>query len=208
MTAPSSTTGYRIVLPQGWHRLPADPIALRPVVRQLLLDLWADQPRDQTAQRRRGLEQELVRLGDQASDRGGRELLLSLQIVGDVPLAASAVVSLVPTLLQGEAGLQQLAQVSADGAIASAVVDLGHNRGVVVVRDRQIAVEDRPAGLGAAAASVTRTRQLDVHLPVPDEPAMLLLSFSTPLMSLAEGLTELFMAMACTVRWRQDKAWR
>ena len=138
MTAPSSTAGYRIVLPQGWHRLPADPIALRPVVRQLLLDLWSDQPRDQTAQRRRGLEQELVRLGDQASDRGGRELLLSLQIVGDVLLAASAVVSLVPTLLQGEAGLQQLAQVSADAAIASVVVDLGRNRGVVVAVASQL----------------------------------------------------------------------
>ena len=200
-------TGYRIVLPDGWHRLPAGPIALRPIARELLLRLWADQPRDQTAQRRRDLEQELVRLGDTASDQGGRELLLSLQAVGGVPLAASAVVSMVPTLLDGEAGFVELAQVSAEGAISSGVFDLGRNRGVVVVRDQAVEARDRPAFLGEAGAAITRTRQVDIHLPVPDEPAMLLLSFSTPLMSLAESLTELFVAMSSTVQWRQDEHW-
>lgn len=203
----STTSGYRIVLPEGWHRLPADPIALRPIARELLHRLWADLPRDSTAQRRRDLEQELVRLGDAASDRGGRELLLSLRAVGGVPLAASAVVSMVATGLAGEGGLVELARVSADGAISSEVTDLGRNRGVVVVRDQAVEAADRPAFLGAAGAAVTRTRQVDVHLPVPDEPAMLLFSFSTPLMSLAEGLTELFLAMASTVQWRQGEHW-
>lgn len=203
----STTTGYRIVLPEGWHRLPADPIALRPIVRELLHRLWADLPRDSTAQRRRDLEQELVRLGDAASDQGGRELLLSLRAVGGVPLAASAVVSMVATGLAGEPGLVELARVSAEGAISSEVADLGRNRGVVVVRDQAFEAADRPALLEAAGVVVTRTRQVDVHLPVPDEPAMLLLSFSTPLMSLAEGLTELFVAMASTVQWRQGEHW-
>jgi hypothetical protein len=201
-------SGYRLVLPPGWHRLPADPIALRPVVRDLLLRLWADQPRDETAPRRRDLEQALVEMGDRASDQGGRELLLCLQAVAGVPLAASAVVSMVATGLQGEQGLADLAQVSAEDAISSEVLDLGSNRGVVVVRDQAVEAAERPVILGAAAEAVTRTRHVDVHLPVPDEPAMLLLSFSTPLMALGDAFSELFVAIASTLQWRQGEVWR
>lgn len=196
-------TGYRVVLPAGWHRLPADPVAVRPVARRLLLQAWADRPRDATAAARRTLEDELVRLADRAADQGGHELLVSLQEVGGVPLAASAVVSLVPLPLEGEAGLAELAEVSADGALSSEVVALGPHRAVVVARDVALPGADRPAGLPALAAEVRSTRQVSVHLPVPDEPVSLLLSFSTPLVALADPLTELFLAIAATVSWRE-----
>jgi len=66
---------------------------MRPIVRRLLLDLWSDQPRDNTAQRRRELEQRLVQMGSSAADEGGQEVLVCLQVIEGVPLAASGVVS-------------------------------------------------------------------------------------------------------------------
>lgn len=197
-----------MVLPDTWIRLPTNPITLRPIVRRLLLERWADQPRDATVQRRRQLEQQLVEQGSSAADGGGRELLVCLQTVDDVPLPASAVVSLHATLVDGEEGLQELARASASGAISSEVLDLGRNRGVLVVRD---AVLDSPPLLPeeataeqrqALTAALRTVRQVDVHLPVPDEPAMLLLSFSTPMTALFEVFTELFVALASTVEWR------
>lgn len=205
--------GYRMVLPASWARLPANPIALRPVVRRLLLDLWADQPRDQTARRRRQLEQQLVELGNQAADGGGRELLVCLQTAGDVTLAASAVVSLHPTLVQGDECLQQLAETNRLTAASSEVINLGRNRGLLVIRDclveDALPVPDTATHeqREALADAVRSTRQVDVHLPVPDEPAMLLLSFSTPVAPLFDAFTELFVALASTVQWRADQTW-
>lgn len=207
------SVGYRMVLPESWVRLPANPIAMRPAVRSLLLQLWADQPRDATVQRRRQLEQQLVELGGSASEGGGREVLLCLETAGDVPLAASAVVSLQPKLLDGDEGLSDLAEVSAAGALSSEVLDLGRHRAVVVVRD--VAVEDplpvpdtaTPADRDALASALRTTRQVDVHLPVPGEPAILLLSFSTPVAPLFEVYTELFLALAATVQWHREGAW-
>jgi hypothetical protein len=202
-------SGYRMLLPASWVRLSANPIAMRPVVRRLLLELWSDQPRDATAQRRRELEQRLVQLGSTAADNGGHELLVCLEVAGDVPLPASAVVSLHPTLIDDEAGLQQLAEASAAGAMSSEVLDLGRNRGVLVVRETEV---DEPVPLPqdatpeqreALVEGLRRVRQVDVHLPVPGEPAMLLLSFSTPLAPLFEVFTDLFVSLASTVEWQR-----
>lgn len=209
----TATAGYRMVLPDTWVRLPANPLALRPIARRLLQELWADQSRDVSFPRRRQLEEHLVALGDQAAEGGGRELLVCLEAAGDVPLPASAVISVQPTLLEGEQGLQELAAVSADGALSSEVLEVGRQRGVVVVRDTPL---DAPPSLPeegtaeqreALTAALRSVRHVDVYLPVPDEPAMLLLSFSTPLASLFEAYTELFVALAGTVQFPVDGTW-
>lgn len=200
-----------MLLPSSWVRLPANPVAMRPVVRRLLLELWSDQPRDATVQRRRELEQRLVQLGSTAADNGGHELLVCLEVAGDVPLPASAVVSLHPTLIDDEAGLQQLAEASARGAMSSEVLDLGRNRGVLVVRETEVdepvpvPQDATPEQREALVEGLRRVRQVDVHLPVPGEPAMLLLSFSTPLAPLFEVFTELFVSLASTVEWQSER---
>ena len=50
------------------------------------------------------------------------------------------------------------------------------------------------------------TRPVDVFLPVPYAPRMLLLSFSTPVAPLAGPLTTLFLTIAGTVQWQRDGA--
>jgi hypothetical protein len=45
---------------------------------------------------------------------------------------------------------------------------------------------------------------MDVHVPVPDSSAYLILSFSTPLNVLAEAMITLFDSIASTLRWIHD----
>lgn len=49
------------------------------------------------------------------------------------------------------------------------------------------------------------TRSVDVFLPVPDCPRVLLLSFSTPVAPLFPPLTTLFLTIASTVQWQRDE---
>ena len=118
--------------------------------------------------------------------------------------------------------------------LESVVEDLGSNRGVVVVRDvrapvpdtsdeRVLAVarahaawtvsgDEREPDVGASPEPVPdevlarqrTTRSVDVLLPVPDGPRVLLLSFSTPVEPLFEPLTTLFLTIASTVQWQRD----
>lgn len=232
------TLPYRLVVPPGWTRLPAEPDRLRSAVRAMLLRRFAQQPRDATAALRREIEQELVDIA-----RGpGREylrmlLVLDLQVERR-PVTATCLVSLLPQRVDGEPALQQLAASMADGVIESVVEDLGPNRGVVVVRDvrsaapdvqadaRVVAVARRHAAWltsGDAAepaigqadpfpeplpddvlAAPRVTRSVDVFLPVPDAPRLLLLSFSTPVEPLFGPLTTLFLTIAGTVQWQRD----
>jgi hypothetical protein len=48
------------------------------------------------------------------------------------------------------------------------------------------------------------TRCVDVLLPVPDVPRVLLLSFTTSVVPLFAPLTELFLTIASTVQWQRD----
>ena len=67
---------------------------------------------------------------------------------------------------------------------------------------------DLPVEVSAAemALAARTTRSVDVFLPVPDAPRVLLLSFSTPVAPLAGPLTTLFLTIAGTVQWRRDGA--
>jgi hypothetical protein len=46
---------------------------------------------------------------------------------------------------------------------------------------------------------------LDYQLPVPGTEAHLLLTFSTPLVEIADAMVELFDAVAASLTWMDDK---
>ena len=48
------------------------------------------------------------------------------------------------------------------------------------------------------------TRHVDVFLPAPDAPPVLLLSFTTGVVPLFPPLTELFLTIASTVQWQRE----
>lgn len=221
---------YRLVLPEGWIRLPADPVALRPAARAMLTERFKALPRDSTARLRRQLEDELVQLGDSASGQFAVDLLLLDTEVAGRPLAASCLVSILPVPIADSEQLAALAQDAREGALRSEVLPLGRYTGVRVVRDEvSEASENQPDPLSSEqqeqVAAVIRemvgpdavttgagpgaSRVVDVFVPVPDAALTLLLSFSTSLRPLFEPLTELFTAIAGTVQFSYDGVpWR
>ncbi|MEX2289954.1 MAG: hypothetical protein WD794_06465 [Mycobacteriales bacterium] len=236
--APFTAVPYRLVVPKGWTRLPVDPVGMRAAVRAMLLRRFAQHPRDATAVLRREVEQELVSLTRGPGHEYMRMLLVLDLQVERRPVTGTCLVSLLPQRVAGEQALSDLAASMADGAAESVVADLGPNRGVVVVRDTVAPDADVPpdaptseaarryAGFletgseaepGPPAADrlppdVLRagrtTRSVDVFLPVPDSPRVLLLSFSTQVAPLFGPLTTLFLTIAGTVQWNRDgEAW-
>jgi hypothetical protein len=230
---PTDALPYRLVVPAAWTRLPMDPVGMRDAARAMLLRRFGALPRDETATLRREVEQELVALTRRAGSEYTRMLLVLALEVSRRPITASCLVSLLPRAVPDETALQALAVELSEGSAISAVEDFGTNRGVVVVRDQVMPMSPVPDGvdvaalaelyadaiglretasaageLGAEPWAPGATRHVDVHLPVPDVPRLLLLSFSTPLVPLFEPLTELFLMMATTVQWdRGDGSW-
>lgn len=227
LAQPPPAVHYRLVLPDGWVRLPADPVALRPAVRRWLSGRFAGLPRDATAQLRHELEQELVELADRGVGVRAVDLLLLTLDVADRPLSGSCLVSVLPVALSGPEQLAALAETARPDALSSDVVPLGSGSGVRVVRDerpdepvapltgqdaeRAAAVVRELVGPGAVTAPTQppTSRAVDVFVPVPDAELTLLLSFSTPVRPLFDPLTDLFTAIAGTVQFRVDgQLWR
>lgn len=236
--APSASVPYRLVVPKGWTRLPVDPVGMKAAVRAMLLRRFAQLPRDTTASLRREIEQELVSLTRGPGHEYMRMLLVLDLQVERRPITGTCLVSLLPQRVAGEQALSDLAASMADDAVDSVVEDLGANRGVVVVRDTVAPDADVPPdapmseavrrynhwldtgseaepGLPAAGnlspdllRAGRTTRSVDVFLPVPDSPRLLLLSFSTQVVPLFGPLTTLFLTIAGTVQWNRDgEAW-
>lgn len=232
MTMLGQTVGpvtYRLVVPPSWVRLPMESSAMRTAARAWLLKRYAHAPRDRTATLRRELVEDLVALTRRAGAEYSRMMLVLAAEAQGRPISASCLVSVLPNPLPTEPAMQALAESYAGEALDAVVADLGHSRGVVVVRDQvqQLAVpegvdgekvariaDEVVASLGIVHDEPAQpwepgtTRLVDVHLPVPDGKETLLLSFATPLVPLFPALTELFVLMACSVQWQNDDgAW-
>lgn len=224
---------YRMALPTCWSRLPMETNAMRSAARAYLLRRYGRFSRDETVQLRRQLEDQLVELTRQRGAEYARMLLaLSLDVAGR-PVSASCLVSVVDEDLSDEGRLNALHETERHTSIDSALVTLGSNRGLVVIRDevtrgpvpanrelvaaqaRQIAhdlgvlddVQD-PVAVRESQRFELDSRSVDVWLPVPDDRRTLLLQFSTPVRPLFDPLTELFLLTAGTVQFRRpDGSW-
>lgn len=65
----------------------------------------------------------------------------------------------------------------------------------------QVTLTDMAAGRAVRVRRLSEVTTLDVHVPVPDSGAYLMLSFSTPLTALADAMVGLFDSIARTLRW-------
>jgi hypothetical protein len=223
---------YRMALPAPWVRFPMEPTAMRSAVRAWLLRKYAHRSRDETAQLRRHIENQMVELANRSGSQYSRQMLVLSIDVDGFPVSASCLVSVIPQDLHGPNALEDLARDLSAGARSSAVEELGRSLGVVVVRDEVMAgsrgdkTNRELLTLGAEAMEAIRpgtpveareldddeleqvvrdaeqNRVVDVFIPVPDQPRCLLLNFSTPLVPLFDALTTLFVTVASTVQWR------
>ncbi|SEE77032.1 hypothetical protein [Streptomyces sp. Ag109_O5-10] len=194
-TATAPPSDYRLAVPEGWERIVLDPERwahrIDKVVKRGLRRTKAG-PQLEAALAERMREQ-----AEAAHANGGVEMYVVNQLLGQVPVSAGLVVTLLRPAPGTEVGdLGDIARSLALRATAEQVtlVDLPAGPAVRHRYLRRPAADD-PDGNRLAVT------HLDVYLAVPNSDQRLLLSFSTPMEPLADALVGLFDAVARTLQW-------
>jgi hypothetical protein len=212
-TAVARISGYTLVLPGGWRRIPVQQgtrPAIRGVVDEVLRRFSKGVSRDQLTRYRIELERGLSDMATQARSAGGIDLYLPIEYTHGVTITASFVVSQVtlpepPSELPDEeqADTAQFVSylTSADGDAVPVVI-----AGAAAARKESVAAAD------PAQQVPFGSRRVDYMLPVPGESrGMLIVAFSTigdgdPEGQFAKLLAELFDAIMTTFRWARDQS--
>ncbi|MEU9554943.1 hypothetical protein [Streptomyces fumanus] len=191
---------YRLLLPDGWFRLHIDPDQRAGSIDALVNRQF--EGTDSAPHIKQVLRQELLAQAEAAYAEGGIELYVSLQRAGALTVPASLLVSLVPPGPRGSAPTVQdlAARFSAEEEAEVSVADIPAGKAVRVRRttgqpDRSVPV----GGTGPSEALPSVTVQY--QLPVPGTDGHLLLTFSTPLVRIADAMVELFDAVAGSLTW-------
>ncbi|MGA5294904.1 hypothetical protein [Streptomyces koyangensis] len=194
MTTPDQPQDYRLLLPDGWFRVPLEPEARDRSVNALVEQRFEGV--DNAPHVKEELRRDLRKRASKAYRNGGIELYLSLQQAGPVTVPASLLVTLAPLPHRGGLPLEALAQRLSEGkhTVEVGVGELPSGPAVRVISKQRGPVDEET---GRSDISVG----VDYHLPVPGAEAFLLLSFSTPLEPLEEAMTGLFDAVADTFAW-------
>lgn len=193
---------YRLAVPDGWDRIVLDSPErwahrIDKLVKRGLRRTQA------TPQLEAALAERMRAQAEAAQANGGVEMYVVNQVLGQVPVSAGLVVTVLRPSPGTEAGdLGDIARSLALRADAAAddvtLVDLPAGPAVRHRYLRRPAADD-PDGNKLAVA------HLDVYLAVPHSDQRLLLSFSTPtappLEPLVEALVTLFDSVARTLQW-------
>ncbi|WP_258574458.1 hypothetical protein [Streptomyces shenzhenensis] len=203
---PASPADYRLLLPDGWFRVRIDPEG-----RTRSIDALVDRKFegvDNAPHLKRQLRDELLAQATAAYQDGGIELYLSLQQAGPLTIPASLLVTLVrPAPGTAQPDPAELARRLAAGMDAEAtVVELAAGTTVRVRRATGRPGTPAPAGAPGSADEVLPSVTVDYQLPVPGTAAYLLLTFSTPLLQIADAMVELFDAVAGSLTWLDGDA--
>lgn len=206
----STASGYTLVLPTGWRRLPVRH-GSKAAIRELLDEVFARYPagaaRDAVIRHRVQLEGRLTDMVRRARSSGGVDLYLPVEYVHGTAVPASFVVSQATLGEPEDGGPVDPAQVvayfvaeagSTAGNAAPAEVD-----GVACARTEVVAAPD--SGQDVPFAS----RRVDYVVPVPGQPGQwIIVAFSTvgdgdPEGEFAKLLVSLFDAIMLTFRWER-----
>lgn len=181
---------YALVVPSDWRRIDLTaPDGVAGQVKRFVQRLVGGA--DLQASLRHEITQHLQTAAEEAARRGGVDLYLAAGGASGGLLAASLLVTVTPQDVGAEHAAGRLPAAVGDGAESASVVELDGRPAVRVVRREQgteLALDGRPS--------------LVVQYTVPLPAAVVLLSFATPLLVLAEPLTAVFDAVAETVRFR------
>ncbi|MFF4347709.1 hypothetical protein [Streptomyces sp. NPDC001530] len=204
-STPGSSTvppaDYRLLLPEGWFRVRIDPEGRERSV-DALLDRQFEGV-DNAPHIKRQVREELLAQAAAAFQDGGIELYISLQQAGSLTIPASLLITLLPPPPGGSLptahDLEDL--LSADGEAEISAVELSTGTAVRVRRVTGQPNRPAPAGVPGSTDQALPSVTLDYQLPVPGTGAHLLLTFSTPLVQIADAMVELFDAVAGSLRW-------
>ncbi|MDK1347415.1 hypothetical protein QNO09_29775 [Streptomyces sp. 378] len=193
-------TDYRLLLPEGWFRVDIDPER-----RERSVDVLVNRQFegvDNAPHLKRQLRESLLAQAAAAFRDGGIELYLSLQKAAAFTIPASLLVTFMPPTGGGQLHVQDIAtRLSSDPELEVSVVEL--SSGHAVRTRRSTGQPDRPAppGMPGGPDETLPSVTLDYQLPVPRADACLLLTFSTPLVQIADAMVELFDAVAASLVW-------
>ena len=199
----SPVTGYRIVLPPGWQRIPARQGTDKAIKEILDINfgvLARELPKDKISAYRKDLERRLTRMISQARQKGALDVYLPVAPRGGIHVPASFLVS--------EGSLGAVSPV--DPALITAYLASADDKHKPVTVDGADGVRiDHTAPPEPARDLDYGSRRVDYIVPVPgDADRWLVIAFSTigggdPGDEFAGLLVELFDAMMATFRWTQ-----
>jgi len=191
---PPPPSDYRLAVPEGWERVVLDPDRwthrIDKVVNRGLRRTKA------TPQLKAALAERMREQAEAAHANGGVEMYVMNQVLGQVPVSAGLVVS----VLRPSPGTEP-------GDLSDIALSLG-TKG-----EEDVTLSDLPAGPAVRHRYLRRpapddpdgnklaVTHLDVYLAVPHSDLRLLLSFSTPMEPLADALVTLFDSVARTLQW-------
>lgn len=195
----SAPSGYTLVLPPGWSRIPLRRGTEQAITR-ILDRSFAGLARDKVASLRRELHLRLQDLAGRARESSGLDLYVPTEQMHGVTATASFVVAEMSLFSAQPVDPSMLfAWLLADSEHATAV-DVAGTPGT---RTEHVAAADAEQGVEYGS------RRVDYVLPVPADPdRWILVSFSTlgagdPTDEFAQLLVELFDGIMTTFRWRQ-----
>lgn len=197
-TTSNAATGYSIILPPGWVRIPlrsGTDRAVRAAARRALTVLPPGTTSDKVARQRLEMERSLRAAATTARSKGGIDIYLPVGLAYDAPVAASFLVS---ELSIGPASPELIAKLLLAEDDPWTAVTLDSTAGLRTER----ATAPQP-GDGAELAY----RNVNYVLPVPGRPGRwVMIAFSTPGAGnpddeLSKLLTDLFDATMATFRW-------
>jgi hypothetical protein len=201
---PAPATGYAVVLPPGWRRIPlrsGTRKAIREIAEQALSRLPGHMSPDQAAPHRIRMEQRLAETARKARQAGGIDLYLPVEPVHGTPVPASFVVAAGTPPAPGPVDCGQvIGRLLADRDDAEPVVV----DGAAGVRLESTAAPDPAHGIGVESLRV------DYIVPLPGSGSRwLIITFSTPGNGDPNGefaklLAQLFDAIMLTFRWTAD----
>jgi hypothetical protein len=196
-----AATGYTIVLPPGWQRIPlrqGTAEAIRKILGQVFGRLARDQPRDSLARHRIEFERQLSAMAARAREKAGLDLYLPVEYLHGAAVPASFAVS------EGSPGPAE----PGDPAEVVAYLAASQDDAAQVTVDGAIGIRtERIAGPDPGSDIPVGSRRVDYALSVPGRPDRWLMAvFSTlgsgdPDGQYAKILVELFDAMMSTFRW-------
>jgi hypothetical protein len=211
-TGLAAVSGYTLVLPGAWRRIPVQQgtrPAIRGVVDEVLRRFSQGVSRDKLTRYRIDLERRLSDMAAQARSAGGVDLYLPIEYTHGVTITASFVVSRV--LLPEPPEELPDAEHADTGRFVSYLTSGDGDAAPVVVAGAAAARKESVAGADPARQIPYGSRRVDYMLPVPGESrGMLIVAFSTigdgdPEGEFAKLLVELFDAIMTTFRWAEDQ---
>ncbi len=204
----SVSTGYQLVLPHPWERIPLDkdmPRRVRDLVDRSVARLPAEVPPDQVAPARHKIERELLTQLRAAQDQGGLDYYLPTDLMHGQQLNASFVVSAIVPDANADAALSSRAMASLLADAEARPVSIA---GQVWVRTERVIRK----GPDDFASDEVALRRVQYRTAVPDDPRRwVVVTFTTvgdgnPDSDISGLVVELFDAIVSTWRWRDLSA--